>query len=94
MVTIEDCVEAEEIVKSDEGIKALLKERYGITDMSMVAADPWFYGDRFGERQNWLSCSHSSRYINSHTLLLQPAWAYVPYEQHSEKTSCCLYSPP
>lgn len=52
MVTIEDCVEAEEIVKADEGIKALLKERYGITDMSMVAADPWFYGDRFGERQD------------------------------------------
>ena len=50
MVTIEDCVEAEEIVKADEGIRALLKDRYGITDMSMVAADPWFYGDRFGER--------------------------------------------
>ena len=30
--------------------RALLRERYGITDMSMVAADPWFYGDRFGER--------------------------------------------
>ena len=49
MVTIEDCVEAEEIVKADEGIQALLRERYGITDMSMVAADPWFYGDRFSE---------------------------------------------
>ncbi len=50
MVTIEDCVEAEELVKADKGIQALLRERYGITDMSMVAADPWFYGDRFGER--------------------------------------------
>ncbi len=49
MVTIEDCVEAEELVKADKGIQALLRERYGITDMSMVAADPWFYGDRFGE---------------------------------------------
>jgi Cu2+-containing amine oxidase len=49
MVTIEDCVEAEEIVKADPGIRRLLKERYGLTDMSMVAADPWFYGDRFRE---------------------------------------------
>lgn len=49
MVTIEDCVEAEEIVKADPGIRQLLKERYGLTDMSMVAADPWFYGDRFRE---------------------------------------------
>lgn len=48
MVTIEDCVEAEEIVKADPGIKTLLKDRYGITDMDMVAADPWYYGDRFG----------------------------------------------
>ena len=50
MVTIEDCVEAEELVKADKGIRALLKDRYGITDMSMVAADPWFYGDRYGKR--------------------------------------------
>ncbi len=49
MVTIEDCVEAEEIVKADPGIRKLLKERYGLTDMAMVAADPWFYGDRFRE---------------------------------------------
>ena len=50
MVTIEDCVEAEELVKADKGIRALLKDRYGITDMNMVAADPWFYGDRYGKR--------------------------------------------
>jgi primary-amine oxidase len=48
MVTIEDCMEAEEIVKADAGMQALLKQRYGITDMAMVAADPWYYGDRFG----------------------------------------------
>ena len=50
MVSIEDCVEAEELVKADKGIRALLEDRYGITDMSMVAADPWFYGDRYGKR--------------------------------------------
>jgi hypothetical protein len=48
MVTIEDCVEAEELVKADPGIRALLKERYGVTDMALVACDPWYYGDRFG----------------------------------------------
>ena len=48
MVTIEDCVEAEEIVKADPGVREMLKERHGITDMAMVAADPWYYGDRFG----------------------------------------------
>ena len=48
MVTIEDCVEAEELVKADPSIRALLKERYGVTDMALVACDPWYYGDRFG----------------------------------------------
>lgn len=59
MVTIEDCVEAEEIVKADEGIRTLLRERYGITDMAMVAADPWFYGDRFGEHSLVTLCLSS-----------------------------------
>ena len=64
MVTIEDCVEAEEIVKADPGIKRLLKDRYEISDMDMVAADPWYYGDRFGTLSvlllfalHWESCS-------------------------------------
>lgn len=48
MVTIEDCVEAEEVVKADPGVRALLKDRYGLTDMALVAADPWYYGDRYG----------------------------------------------
>ena len=44
-VTIEDCLEAEEIVKADAGIIKLLKERYGLTP-EQVAFDPWYYGDR------------------------------------------------
>lgn len=44
-VTIEDCLEAEEIVKADAGIIKLLKERYGLTP-ERVAFDPWYYGDR------------------------------------------------
>jgi len=44
-VTIEDCLEAEEIVKADPGIIKLLRERYGLTP-ERVAFDPWYYGDR------------------------------------------------
>ncbi len=48
MVTIEDCVEAEEIFKADAEVQRLIRERYGITDMAEVACDPWYYGGRFG----------------------------------------------
>lgn len=48
MVTIEDCVEAEEIFKADSEVQRLIRERYGITDMAEVACDPWYYGGRFG----------------------------------------------
>lgn len=58
MVTIEDCVEAEELVKADAGIQALLKDRYGVTDMALVAADPWYYGDRFGEHPHTSPLPH------------------------------------
>lgn len=49
MVSADDTEEAEDIVANDPGVRKILKERYGITDMSMVAADPWYYGDRYGE---------------------------------------------
>ena len=35
-------------VKADPGIQKLLKDRYGVTDMALVACDPWYYGDRYG----------------------------------------------
>ena len=35
-------------VKADPGIQKLLKERYGVTNMALVACDPWYYGDRYG----------------------------------------------
>ena len=49
MVSCDDTLEAEEVVLRDPGVQKLLRERYGITDMSLVAADPWYYGDRYGE---------------------------------------------
>jgi primary-amine oxidase len=41
LATPDDCFEAEAIGKADEEVRRLLQERYGITDMSLVAFDPW-----------------------------------------------------
>lgn len=40
MLTPDDCNDAEEIAKADAQVQKLLKAR-GITDLSLVAADPW-----------------------------------------------------
>eukprot|EP00172_Hildenbrandia_rubra_P001015 Plantae.Rhodophyta-Hildenbrandia_rubra.ctg16062.p1 GENE.Plantae.Rhodophyta-Hildenbrandia_rubra.ctg16062~~Plantae.Rhodophyta-Hildenbrandia_rubra.ctg16062.p1 ORF type:complete len:673 (-),score=115.48 Plantae.Rhodophyta-Hildenbrandia_rubra.ctg16062:3524-5542(-) len=39
--TIDDCLLAEKIVKDDMEVQKLVKERYRITDMEYLAADPW-----------------------------------------------------
>jgi primary-amine oxidase len=41
LLTPEDCDLAEEVSKSSKEVQDALKERYGITDMSKIAADPW-----------------------------------------------------
>lgn len=41
MFSPDDCDLAEEIAKKSPELQAALKERYGITDMSRVACDPW-----------------------------------------------------
>lgn len=41
LLTPEDCLLAEEIVKADADIVALLKDQYGITDLALIACDPW-----------------------------------------------------
>ncbi len=41
LLTPEDCLLAEEIVKADPEIAAMLRDDYGITDLSLVACDPW-----------------------------------------------------
>lgn len=56
MVTVDDCIEAEEIFKEDEGVQRALRERYGINDPNEVACDPWYYGQRY-------SASPSARHI-------------------------------
>lgn len=39
--TAEDCAHAEQIAKNSAEFQQLLKERYGVTDMELVACDPW-----------------------------------------------------
>eukprot|EP00884_Botryococcus_braunii_P004086 jgi/Botrbrau1/13679/Bobra.0378s0010.1 len=47
MVTVDDCLDAEDICKADEKFRRVIKERYGIVDLDLVACDPWYYGDRY-----------------------------------------------
>ena len=37
----EDCFDAEAIAKANPEVVSLLKERYGISDLDLVACDPW-----------------------------------------------------
>ncbi|BDA50132.1 Primary amine oxidase [Coccomyxa sp. Obi] len=41
LLTPEDCILAEDIAKADPEVVALLKEKYGLTDLALVACDPW-----------------------------------------------------
>lgn len=47
MVTLDDCLEAEDICKADASFQKLMADRYGITDMAVLACDPWYYGGRY-----------------------------------------------
>ena len=47
MVTLDDCLEAEDICKADASFQKLMRERYNITDMATLACDPWYYGGRY-----------------------------------------------
>ena len=40
LLTPDDCSDAEEVAKADARVQQLLKER-GITNLDLVAADPW-----------------------------------------------------
>ena len=46
MVSTDDTLLAEELVLASPVVRQLLRERYGIRDMSLVVADPWYYGER------------------------------------------------
>ncbi len=41
LLTPEDCILAEDIVKADPEVVALLKDQYGLTNLALVACDPW-----------------------------------------------------
>jgi hypothetical protein len=41
LLSPDDCFDAEAIVKGDAGVVELLASRYGLTDLALVACDPW-----------------------------------------------------
>ena len=41
VATPDDCFEAEAIAKADPRVVELLRERYGVSDLELVACDPW-----------------------------------------------------
>lgn len=49
MVTLDDCLEAEDICKADRGFQQLMRDRYDITDLATLACDPWYYGGRYSK---------------------------------------------
>jgi len=55
MVTLDDCLEAEDICKGDKGFQQLLRDRYDITDLASVACDPWYYGGRYRDSKHLAS---------------------------------------
>ena len=58
MVTLDDCLEAEDICKADPSFQKLMHERYEITDLATVACDPWYYGGRTSELPNLAQFLH------------------------------------
>lgn len=62
MVTLDDCLEAEDICKADTGFQQLLRDRYDITDLASVACDPWYYGGRYRDSKH-LALWHSSHVL-------------------------------
>ena len=51
-VTVDDAVEAEEIMKANPEFQKVVAERYGITNMDVLAVDPWYNGERFETKDN------------------------------------------
>ncbi len=43
-VTLDDVLESEAALKGNAQFQALMRERYGITDLALLAVDPWCAG--------------------------------------------------
>ncbi|KAK9802672.1 hypothetical protein WJX73_003875 [Symbiochloris irregularis] len=94
MVSADDTEEAEEIVANDPGVRKILRERYGITDMSMVAADPWYYGDRYVSdpslKGRFIQCFMYMRNAPQDNHYAHPLDLVVNLELHSRRVLDCF----
>ena len=63
MVTLDDCLEAEDICKADRGFAQLMRDRYDITDLATLSCEPWYYGGRYSktihQSINMIDCIHT-----------------------------------
>ena len=57
----EDCILAEEIVKQDPAMQRKLRDEYGITDLALVACDPW--SGELLRLTIWLTRRHSAAFL-------------------------------
>ena len=83
MVSMDDTLECEDIVKADSRVRRMLAERYGITDMASIAADPWYYGDRTGAQNSqpiprWMLWTHYQGAPLAWTYSHRICWALAP----------------
>jgi primary-amine oxidase len=77
LLTPEDCDLAEAIVQSSREVAQALRERYGITDTSRVACDPWsihFASDEDREMANWRADGVPGRLVQT----------FLYHRQHGE----------
>ena len=70
LLTPDDCSDAEEIAKADAQVQQLLKQR-GITDLDLVAADPW------SVVRGFFLCSHIHRARNAPQSRIGEHWQHL-----------------
>ncbi|KAL4452372.1 hypothetical protein ABPG75_008034 [Micractinium tetrahymenae] len=85
-VTLDDVLESEEALKKNAEFRALVRERYGITDMDLLAVDPWYSGYRYGHPEGRImqfllynrACPDDNPYAH-------PLDCIVFYDMHTDK---------
>jgi len=84
-VTLDDVLEAEEALKNNEQFRALMAERYGLTDMACLAVDTWYSGYRYGHPEGRiLQCLLYQRLSPDDNMYAHPLDCIVFYDMHTD----------
>lgn len=85
-LTIDDVVEAEVALKANTEFQALMASRYSITDLDLLAVDPWYSGYRWGAPEGrvlqFLLYMRSSPDDNHYA---HPLDTIIFYDYHADK---------